>query len=205
VVLSYVDIGMTLLARIASVARSAAVMASLATLTWPTVALAKCVTGTAIDYNDIDAVLYTVRYRAMEGGREGLNGYRPDQIAGSSLWAFWAPWGDTGEYAQFSLPGQVGTYWISTKLKDVVKLLRNDRFYELSPPFDNQIDGTHSVLTVRRCSVVTRVIISNGDATFADPATRKVFADVLQLIERAKKDRMSDTPILFEQKLLFDQ
>jgi hypothetical protein len=92
-----------------------------------------------------------------------------------------------------------------TKLRDVVKVLRDDRFYELSPRFDNQLDGTHSVLTVRRCSVVTRVIISNGDAMFADPATRKLFADLLQLIERSKKDRESDTPIIFEQKLLFDQ
>jgi hypothetical protein len=177
----------------------------LAALFWPANGFAKCVTGTPINYDDVDAVLYTVRYSTVQGSRQGLNGYRPEQLAQSSLWALWGLDGDTGEYAQFSLPGEVGTFHISATLKDVVKVLRDDGFYELSAPLANVLDGTHSVLTVRRCSVVKRIMISNGDLSFTDSATHKLFDGLLQLIANSKKDKMSDTPAVFEYKLLVDQ
>jgi hypothetical protein len=179
----------------------------------PPAAFAQCVSMKPIDYSDIDAVLYTVGYRAIDGAWKGSDGYQPqrpadyqpDEIRASNLWAFWKLSDDPGRYSQYSLQERTGYFRLLAPLGDVIKILRRDRFYELSPPLDEITDTSYSVLTVRRCSIVTRIMIPNADDSRADAATRKLFADFLRLINNTQKQRLSSDPQNFDQTLLFDR
>jgi hypothetical protein len=184
---------------------------------WPLAARAQCVSKKPIDYRDIDAVLYTVGYRTMDGAWKGSDGYQPQrpadyqptEIGESNLWAFWNSSPGTARYAQYSLQGRTGYFLLLAPLNDVVKLLHQDRFYELSSPLDEITDVAYLVLTVRRCSVVTRIMIPDPNVHFdgsrTDAATRKLFTDVLRLIDAAQKQQLSATPADFDEKLLFDR
>jgi hypothetical protein len=184
---------------------------------WPSAAGAQCVSKKPIDYRDIDAVLYTVGYRTIDGAWKESDGYQPQRpadyqptdIGESNLWAFWNSSAGTARYAQYSLQGRTGYFLLLAPLSDVIKLLRQDAFYELSSPLDEITDVSYSVLTVRRCSVVTRIMIPDPNSHFddsrTDAATRKLFSDVLRLIDAAQKQQLSATPADFDEKLLFDR
>jgi hypothetical protein len=163
----------------ANAAFSVVTFAVIATLffSWPSAARAQCVSKKPIDYRDIDAVLYTVGYRAVDGAWKGSDGYQPQrpadyqptEIGESNLWAFWNSSAGTARYAQYSLQGRTGYFLLLAPLNDIIKLLRQDAFYELSSPLDEITDVAYSVLTVRRCSVVTRIMIPDPNSTSTIP------------------------------------
>lgn len=174
----------------------------------PAVAAAKCVSGQPVDYNDVDAVLFTTRYRVLDGALgSGFEHADASTIEGSRFWALF--WNDGREvvarYSQFTLPGSIGTYDLAASLGEAVAILQGDRFFELAPQIDSTTDRTYSVITVRRCWVITRIIMANDDDENQDPATAKLFRDFWKLIENAKKKKISNDPMPFTLKLLFDQ
>jgi hypothetical protein len=191
-----------------------AVLLLLAALSLPPMAaLGKCVSDSPIDYNDVDAVLITTRYRALDGYLSGYTTTKSATIADSRFWAlFWNDGNQPTRYAQFSIPKSVGTYELSASLQDAVAILKMDRFYNLAPQRERGTDQTYSAITVRRCAVVTRLIQSNAQLSENDPipmyrdaATSKLFDDLWNLISTAKKKQVSPIPERFELQLIFDQ
>jgi hypothetical protein len=171
---------------------------------------AKCVSGAPPSYDDITAVMLK---SGLSASNEGPKYTGPkDQLSDSAFWAlFW----DVSEvnqslatYSQFNLRGGVGTFHLQATLADVTSLLQRDRLFELNPPFVNTTAHTVTVLSVRHCSVVTRIITypdppsMSGDV---DPATSKLMSDLENLIGASKKAQLSAAPIPFEETLLFDR
>lgn len=174
----------------------------------PATVAAKCESGTPIDYDDVDAVLLTTRYRALDGFRSHHIQPGSATIEASTFWVLF--WKQSGirfptQYSQFTLPGSIGTYELSASLEDAVALLRRNRFFELAPREKDATDQTYSVLTVRRCAVVTRIIVANGDREYQDAATAKLFGEFWKLIGDARKKKLSDEPEDFHLTLIFDQ
>lgn len=179
-----------------------------AVLSTPSLAFAKCASGQPIDYNDVDAVLLTTRYRALDGYLSGYGTAENTAIEGSRFWVlFWNEGGAESptRYSQFSIPGSIGTYELSASMQDAVAILRRDRFFELAPRRDRATDQTYSVITVRRCSVITRIIVVNHDSEYQDAGTAKVFRDFWSLITDSKKKKVSNDPAQFKLVLIFDQ
>ena len=83
-----------------------------AILATPSLAVARCVSGQPIAYNDVDAVLFTTRYRALDGYLSGYLSSENTGIEGSRFWVLFWMEGDLtspARYSQFSLPGSIGT------------------------------------------------------------------------------------------------
>jgi hypothetical protein len=202
-----------MLLRRATLAFGFAVFVATVWFSTPGLAFGKCVSDRPVDYTDIDAVLYAVGYRTIDGDWKDADGYQPQRpadyqptdMADSNFWTFWGLDRSYGEYSQFSLKGQIGDFNLSANLHDIVKLLRRDRFYELSSPLDEITDTSYSVLTVRRCSVVTRIMVQNIDISRADAQTRKLFSDLQNLIKNSKKEQTSAAPLPFALQGTFDK
>ena len=109
--------------------RICAVTALLLVLIVQAPALGECISGRPIDYNDVDAILLTTRYRALDGYLSGYGTADNTTVQGSRFWAlFWDLNGGEPEYparySQFSIPGSIGTYELSISLKDARAILR---------------------------------------------------------------------------------
>jgi len=159
---------------------------------------AKCVSGQQPDYDDISAVLFE---------RNGCGPYihDPADCACPSYWMYVTKWGsrDWGtpqreirQYSQFTVPGQIGTYTFDVRFKDLEAILEKHRFFDLSPPYRIMSDQTDTVLTVKRCAVVTRLMIY-GKGPDMDTETASLFADLDAFVEKTPKTRTSDKPERF--------
>ena len=134
--------------------RVCAMTTLLLVLIMPAPTFGKCVSGQPIDYNDVGAVLITTRYRALDGYLSGYGTAENTTVEGSRFWAlFWNL--DVAEpehptrYSQFSIPDSIGTYELSTSLKDAIAILRQDRFFELAPKQNHTTDQTYSACKTR--------------------------------------------------------
>lgn len=157
---------------------------------------AKCGSGAPPEYGDIQAVMF------KQNGCGGT--IQPPSVKTfgcSRFWAFF--WLDfPTQYSQYNLEGAKGTYHLSATLGDVRATLQADDFFSLSPPDIGMLDVSESVISVRRCAVITRIRIFN--TTNAEPAAARLFGDVRRLIERAAMTRVAADPHDFEETLLFD-
>jgi hypothetical protein len=161
---------------------------------------AACGSGQIPSYDDIEAVMLTSGYRASDGYHEKLAGITA--FRRSAYWVFFWDRFPT-VYSQYDLVGSVGTYTLGATLADAKDVLRSDRFFELSNPSHLVTDVSQSVLSVLRCSVVTRLIVYNA-TEFQDPAVAKLLDDFRALVTNSRKTKGSKTPLDFKQTLLFD-
>jgi len=151
----------------------AALTLSLLAALMPIVAASKCGTGNAPSYADIDAVMLT---------QNGCKGTIQDPIvatlkspsfpqgwfvSGFDCSTFWVLFWNNGRndvattYSQYNLGGAVGFYNLSSTLDNARALLYKDHFYELNPRNLIITDTARTVLTVRRCAVITRISAFN--------------------------------------------
>jgi hypothetical protein len=165
----------------------------------PSVSFAKCGTGNQPGYDDITAVMLTSRYRASDGYRARWDGIKA--LRDSTYWAFFWDASPT-RYSQYNLVGGIGSYELSIKLSDAVRILQNNAFFELSNR-ELGSDGPQLVLSVLRCSTVTRLIVYD-DPLKQDAAVAKLFDDFAALIETSPKVQTSVVPAGFKETLLFD-
>lgn len=171
----------------------------------PTCAIATCGTGNPISYDDINTVAL-----GQNGCRNTIlesvpKKYRATTFDCSSYWALiWDldPVPFQGTYSQFTLQDSIGTFQLRITLASVRDILRRNHFFSLSPPSVLVADTAVSVLTVRRCAVITRILMYNSPFD-QEPATLKVFQGLRNLINEAEKKRTSAQPTPFNE-LQFD-
>ncbi len=80
--------------------------------------------------------------------------------------------------------------------------MRKDDFYLLNPGEHLVTDIRESVVTVRRCGVVTRLMLY--PLPEFDAKVNKLFSDFDSLVEHSKKNKIDDSPEDFKYTLLFD-
>jgi len=105
-------------------------------------------------------------------------------------------------YVQQTLPGERGTYEIDANLQQTRDVLRKQQFFLLNPGEHTITDRRETAVTVRRCGVITRLVMY--PLTGLDDAVYSLFADFDLLVKNAKKTKTSDTPEDFKHGLLFE-
>jgi hypothetical protein len=177
--------------------RIAAIFACL-TIVWSFApARASCESGKTADYADIVSVMFE---------RRGCGGLLPPQknpaLHCSNYYVFFWNINQEATYSQYSLRSDRGTYHLETTLEQAVDTLRKDDFFLLNPGEHLVTDIRESVLTVRRCGVVTRLMMY--PLPQFDAKVNKLFADFDSIIEHAKKTKIDDNQEDFQYTLLFD-
>jgi hypothetical protein len=175
----------------------------------PAVAQAKCGDVGPPSYADISAIMLeqngcgsTIHAPTASNGEQTVTSF-----ACSTYWVlFW----NNGRhdvptaYSQFNLNGAIGMYDLAATLDDARNILAKDKFFLLTPPDYQVMDAARSVLSVKRCAVVTRISIFNTVIGPEDIAAKKLFDDVRTLVEKSARTEKSSTPEEFGQTLLFD-
>jgi hypothetical protein len=170
-------------------ARIASTVTLLLLAALPVSASAKCGPHNSATYSDISDVKFE-RF-----GCGGLSHHPPTSLGCSMYWVVWPNFDDKNvniaNYSQFTLPGSIGSYAATVPFEDVQRLLEKYKFFELDPLSPDISDVRDSVLTVQRCSVLTRLAMKPIDG---DPATTALFKEFDTLVEHAKKRRLSTKP-----------
>jgi hypothetical protein len=171
---------------------------------------AKCGSGPSPDYDDITAVMFQ-----QDGCGGTLHPPRSDWMHVSTFECstFYAVvWTDQGpkgpisllkDYVQYDLRGATGTYHLGLDISRVRSLLLEDSFFSISPPDMMVTDTAKSVISVKRCAVVTRIALYN-QPSLEEPAAAKLFRDFRTLIKNAPKTLVSRKPAKFLETGLFD-
>lgn len=167
----------------------------------PLTARATCGSGQPVAYGDISAVMF--ERRGCGGVPAKLR--RPKDLGCSLFWVFItkSDGGDDATYAQSDLPGQIGTFKLGLTLSDVRALLRKHEFFSLNPEDATATDIRQSVLTVKHCGVVTRIMMYPR-FVHADKATATLFAAFDAIVTRAAKRRLSVRAKQFSATAIFD-
>jgi hypothetical protein len=175
----------------------------------PAVASAKCDSTSPSSYDDIEAVMLA---------QNGCGGTVGSLSAPAPAWrlktrfecsAYWVLFRESGgnrfptEYSQFNLKQSVGTYHVSATLDDAREILRRHNFFSLSPPGGYIADAAQAVLSVRRCAVITRIVIFTGSGN-SEASTAALFADLATLVETSSKVSISSAPKVFAESGIFD-
>lgn len=176
-----------------------------AVMTAPMPAEAKCGTGQAISYGDIEAVMFKSGYQDWPGYHEKWQTWEKTKAFPYSAFYLFLWQGFPTRYVQYNLEGAIGTYTLATTISRARYVLREDSFYSISNRFSNVLvtDTPMSVVTVLRCSVVTRLMVYM-DPKFQEPAIQRLLGDLRALIVDSRKTRISKNPQDFEETLLFD-
>jgi hypothetical protein len=174
----------------------------------PTAAFAKCGSTNQPSYDDIHAIMFTQNgcYNTIH------NPSLPTRFIVSSFdcSTFWVAFWESGPatfpttYSQYNLRDDIGTFQLSPTITDARGLLKDDGFFMLSPPDRFVNDAAQWVLSVRRCAVITKIRMYDTVPGLQDPATRKLFDDLRDLVMRAKATRISNVPAEFAQDGLFN-
>jgi hypothetical protein len=165
------------------------------TILLPSPAVAKCENGAAASYDDI---------RAIGFQRWGCLSRVATSLKCSRYSLFVSNWGEgqheVAEYSQFTIPGQIGRYRLSVDALALISILQRYNFFELNPPNVLQTDVIYSVLTVKRCAVVTRIAmpaevfpsyIKMGASYYA---TMDLFSAIDEFLKGAHKTLLSPKP-----------
>jgi hypothetical protein len=124
---------------------------------------------------------------------------------------FWVLFWESGPaklpttYSQYNLRDSVGTFQISADLDQARALLQKDKFFFIAPPDGFVTDAAWSVLSVKRCAVVTTIKVYDTVAALQDPAAQGLLRDLRMLVARANATRIAETPSRFSQSGLFDR
>ncbi len=174
-----------------------AALIALALLAGSAPALAMCNSSSPPDFNDITAI---------EFERNGCGDIHPSDLDTnptldcSHYWILFKKESPDAVYSQSSDRPDRGTYSVNITLPEVVDLLRRLDFFNLNPADDFTTDITDTVLTVRRCGVVTRLMMfPNGQ----DAVTNELFTGIDGLLVNAKLTKTSSDPQTFGDGYLF--
>jgi hypothetical protein len=195
---------------------SIALAVSLTFASIPAAVFSKCGTGNPPSYNDITAIMFTQNGckntiqdadAATLRSQQFPKGWSASTFDCSTFWVlFW--WSEPARfpatYSQYNLKDAVGTYHLSATLANATELLRSDDFFALSPSDMIVTDTARSVLSVRRCAVVTRISIYNTPSPWQDVQTLRLFSDLRALVMRSRATRISSSPRDFDENGLFD-
>ncbi|MGA8098372.1 MAG: hypothetical protein WB810_06920 [Candidatus Cybelea sp.] len=182
----------------------------------PVAADSKCGTGNAPTYNDVDAITFTQNgcgstiqdaNVAMLKSSQFPHGWFVSTFDCSTFWVFF--WNNGREnvptkYSQYNLKDAVGTFDLSATLDDARALLRKAHFYDLNPNNLTITDTARTVLSVKRCAVITRISVFNSSTVTQDGPTLRLFDEFRVLVAGATRNRLSSAPSDFEQTRLFD-
>lgn len=157
-------------------------------------ALGACVSGKPATYSDINAVMF----QRTAGG--WVNPANPP-LKGSAYWVFFWNIEPGATYSQFSKRSDRGTYHLTASLGEAIEILERDHFFTLNPGEHLVTDVGENVVTVRRCGVVTRLMMF--DVPEFDAKVNKLFSDFDLLVERSSKKKTDDDPEEFKYSLLF--
>jgi len=190
--------------------------AALAVALTPTIASAKCGTGNPAAYDDVEAIMFTqngCRGTIQDADTATLKspqfprGWFASSFDCSTFWVFFWETGPTvfpTTYSQFNLKDSVGTFHISATLGEARALLKSADFFALSPRSMSITDTASSVLSVKRCSVVTKISLYNTSSVDEDAQTVHLFEELRALVMHAKATRTSTEPTNFGETGLFD-
>jgi hypothetical protein len=168
----------------------------------PAFALADCRNGAAPSYSDISAVMFE---------RNGCGGFthKPDDLECSSYWVYFGKDFKT-TYSQATKSIGRGAFSLDSSLQEAREVLRRHDFFNLAPPDITASDIMESILTVRRCKVVTKVLMypivqfsvheSAGTKILqlgGDPEVAELFAEFDAMVARGKKKKVSDHFLYF--------
>jgi hypothetical protein len=160
-------------------------------------ALAICKDGVAPDYNDISAVMFERRGDGCLGAAPSwLRDQKVTDFKCSNFWLF-AGLSPKALYTQYNLSGSQGTYNVAITLKQMVAVLRKHNFFMLSGLDEGTVvsDVRETVLTVRRCGVVTRLLMYPIPSL--DPSVGALFGDFDALVLSSKKVKTNSQPTAF--------
>lgn len=160
----------------------------------PAPALSMCGQGQQLSYSDISNVLFERQ------GCGGLKRAQPKSLSCSGYWIYLSSSGAV--YAQWILSGSIGTYKSNVTLSQVEKVLAGHHFYDLNPRATYVTDVRQTVLTVKRCGVVTRVMIYPEQA--GERETRRLFAAIDALISKSRLTKINSSPEKFPYSAVFD-
>lgn len=154
-----------------------------------------CVSGKPASYDDINAVMFE-----RSAGTWGT----PDnpQLKDSAYWVFFWNIEPGATYSQFSKRSDRGTYHLSATLGEAIQILERNHFFTLNPGEHLVTDVGENIVTVRRCGVVTRLMMFN--LPDFDAKVNKLFADFDGLVEHSKKTKTSTSPEDFKYTGLFE-
>ncbi|HLY01655.1 MAG TPA: hypothetical protein VKR56_04075 [Candidatus Cybelea sp.] len=173
--------------------------------TVPILAEPKCGTGRPISYDDVEAVMLKSGYQDWPGPQEKWQTWKKANAFQYSAFyvLFWQPF--PTKYIQYNLEGAIGTYTLGATIASARGVLKRDSFFSISNRYADEVvtDTPMSVVTVLRCSVVTRIMVY-VEPRFQEPAIQKLLADLRALIINSSKTRISKSPQDFEETLLFD-
>lgn len=172
-------------------------------------AAARCGSDSQIAYDDVAAVM--IEQNGCGGTIHDPSLVTPiPEVSTFRCSTFWVLFrGKSGPatfptvYSQFNLKGEVGTFNLSTTLSEVKGILRSDRFYDLAPPDYMITDAARTIVSVKRCAVVTRIKLYNSLPDYLDPNTLKLVTDIEHLILTAKRSQTSKSASIFELTGLF--
>jgi hypothetical protein len=169
-------------------------------------ALATCGTGNAPSYDDISAVLLAQNgcHSSVQDPAEDRRLYPVTDVRCSTFWAlFWELQRPIARYSQFNMQGSVGTFALSSTFADARAVLKRDDFFSLSPPDYIVTDSAELSLTVKRCGVVTKILLYDGSPRVLEPAALKAYKDLRALVFESQKTLISAKPSLFPYGGLF--
>ena len=164
----------------------------------PATAYSKCGTGNAPSYDDVTAIRFE-----RDECKVPIHSVKSDCV---SYLAFISNWNhrqkETREYEQFAPASAAGDYTLRVNASDVIGILKQYKFFELNPASIGISDSPYSVLTVKRCSVVTRVSqpakYVNLNGFELDQPTQALFDALDAFIEKAPKVKVSGKPLYHE-------
>lgn len=179
-------------------------------LAFPSVsASAKCGSGNRPSYDDVEAIMLKQNGCGANIGSFSASP-APRQLRKtfecSTYWAFFWKGGPANfptQYSQYNLHGAVGTYRLLATTADAVDILRKDNFFALSPADGYVTDTAQTVLSVRRCAVITTIATFTGAGNL-EPATAKLLTDLAALVKLSAKTRVSTVPRSFDETGLFE-
>lgn len=120
----------------------------------------------------------------------------------SAYWLFFWNIKPGATYSQSSQRLDHGTYHLNATLGKAIQILQKDQFYTLNPGEHLVTDMGETVVTVRRCGVVTRLMMF--PLPEFDSKVNKLFADFDALVEHSTKKKTDDYPEAFKYTGLFE-
>ena len=160
----------------------------------PSLAIAKCENGAPQSYDDIRGI----RFERWDCSSPPATNHKCSRYV-----MFVSNWENVqhqvAEYSQFNV-GQTGRYELSVNAKQLISILQRYNFFELNPPSLFATDTPYSVLTVKRCAIVTRLAMPAAllsgdlkmDASYY--ATLDLFKAIDDFVQKAHKTMRSPKP-----------
>lgn len=150
-----------------------------------------CKNGDPPKYDDISSVMFE------RNGCGGLRRQETPDLKCSGYWVYFGTYFKT-TYSQGSKNIGEGGFILDATLQNARDVLASHNFFALNPPDITATDIVESILTVRRCNVITRILMYPILQLGGDPEVAALFADFDQIVARSKKQKISAHYLTFD-------